>query len=106
MRRQYCHPSTFLYYREPLMLVEGYMQYLYDETGRRYLDMFAGIVTVRANASNATSPIFNFPPPSALIADSGGAGFPCPGPSRGVNFPDGLMLPFVPSTRSKFITTY
>jgi len=46
MRRQYCHPSTFLYYREPLMLVEGHMQYLYDETGRRYLDMFAGIVTV------------------------------------------------------------
>src|SRR5919204_5117178 len=46
LRRQYCHPSTFLYYREPLMLVEGYMQYLYDETGRRYLDMFAGIVTV------------------------------------------------------------
>ena len=46
MRRQYCHPSTFLYYREPLMVVEGFMQYLYDETGRRYLDMFAGIVTV------------------------------------------------------------
>ena len=22
MRRQYCHPSTFLYYREPLMVVE------------------------------------------------------------------------------------
>ena len=38
MRRQYCHPSTFLYYREPLMVVEGHMQYLYDETGRRYLD--------------------------------------------------------------------
>ena len=28
------------------MIVEGHMQYLYDETGRRYLDMFAGIVTV------------------------------------------------------------
>ena len=32
-RRQYCHPSTFLYYREPLMVVEGHMQYLWDETG-------------------------------------------------------------------------
>jgi alanine-glyoxylate transaminase/(R)-3-amino-2-methylpropionate-pyruvate transaminase len=52
MRRQYCHPSTFLYYREPLMLVEGYMQYLYDETGRRYLDMFAGIVTVSCGHSH------------------------------------------------------
>ena len=28
LRRQYCHPSTFLYYREPLMVVEGHMQYL------------------------------------------------------------------------------
>jgi alanine-glyoxylate transaminase / (R)-3-amino-2-methylpropionate-pyruvate transaminase len=29
-----------------LMIVEGKMQYLFDETGRRYLDLFAGIVTV------------------------------------------------------------
>jgi alanine-glyoxylate transaminase/(R)-3-amino-2-methylpropionate-pyruvate transaminase len=52
MRRQYCHPSTFLYYREPLMVVEGFMQYLFDETGRRYLDMFAGIVTVSCGHSH------------------------------------------------------
>ncbi|CAI5477520.1 unnamed protein product, partial [Closterium sp. Yama58-4] len=30
----------------PLHVVEGRMQYLYDEDGRRYLDAFAGIVTV------------------------------------------------------------
>ena len=29
-----------------LNIVEGKMQYLFDETGRRYLDAFAGIVTV------------------------------------------------------------
>jgi alanine-glyoxylate transaminase / (R)-3-amino-2-methylpropionate-pyruvate transaminase len=52
MRRHYCHPSLFLYYREPLMLVEGFMQYLFDETGRRYLDMFAGIVTVSCGHSH------------------------------------------------------
>jgi alanine-glyoxylate transaminase / (R)-3-amino-2-methylpropionate-pyruvate transaminase len=52
MRRQYCHPSTFLYYRDPLMVVEGHMQYLYDETGRRYLDFFAGIVTVSCGHSH------------------------------------------------------
>src|SRR5215212_3796926 len=46
MRRQYTNPAVFTTYREPLMIVEGYMQYLYDETGRRYLDLFAGIVTV------------------------------------------------------------
>jgi alanine-glyoxylate transaminase / (R)-3-amino-2-methylpropionate-pyruvate transaminase len=52
MRRRYGHPSTFLYYREPLMPVEGFMQYLWDETGRRYLDMFAGIVTVSCGHSH------------------------------------------------------
>ncbi len=46
MRKEYCNPAIFTLYKEPLMIVEGYMQYLYDETGRRYLDMLAGIVTV------------------------------------------------------------
>lgn len=46
MRRKYTNPAVFTLYGEPLLIVEGYMQYLYDETGRRYLDMFAGIVTV------------------------------------------------------------
>ena len=26
----------------------GYMQWLYDHTGKRYLDLFAGIVTISA----------------------------------------------------------
>ena len=34
------------------MIVEGHMQYLYDETGRRYLDIFAGIVTVSCGHSH------------------------------------------------------
>ncbi|MFL5592979.1 MAG: aspartate aminotransferase family protein [Gemmatimonadaceae bacterium] len=46
MRRQYTNPAIFTLYGEPLMIVEGHMQWLFDETGRRYLDMFAGIVTV------------------------------------------------------------
>jgi alanine-glyoxylate transaminase/(R)-3-amino-2-methylpropionate-pyruvate transaminase len=46
MRRQYMNPAIFTIYRDPLMIVEGFMQYLWDETGRRYLDMFAGIATV------------------------------------------------------------
>ncbi len=45
-RRKHANPAIFTYYREPLMIVEGRMQYLFDETGRRYLDLFAGIVTV------------------------------------------------------------
>jgi alanine-glyoxylate transaminase/(R)-3-amino-2-methylpropionate-pyruvate transaminase len=46
MRREFANPALFTLYRDPLMIVEGKMQYLFDETGRRYLDMFAGIVTV------------------------------------------------------------
>ena len=46
LRKQFLNPTIFTYYKEPLMIVEGHMQYLYDETGRRYLDGFGGIVTV------------------------------------------------------------
>jgi alanine-glyoxylate transaminase/(R)-3-amino-2-methylpropionate-pyruvate transaminase len=46
MRRAYCNPAISALYQEPLMIVEGHMQYLYDERGTRYLDLLAGIVTV------------------------------------------------------------
>jgi alanine-glyoxylate transaminase / (R)-3-amino-2-methylpropionate-pyruvate transaminase len=46
LRQRYAHPSLFTFYREPLLIVEGHRQYLFDETGRRYLDLFAGIATV------------------------------------------------------------
>jgi len=45
-RRRYCHPAIFTLYREPLLIVDGHMQYLFDENGRRYLDLLAGISTV------------------------------------------------------------
>ncbi|MFZ7126169.1 MAG: aspartate aminotransferase family protein [Desulfobacterales bacterium] len=46
LRSRHLSPSLLTYYRKPLMIVEGAMQYLYDETGRRYLDGFGGIVTI------------------------------------------------------------
>src|SRR5687768_3466299 len=46
MRKQFANPAIFTIYKDPIMLVEGHMQWLFDETGKRYLDMFAGIVTV------------------------------------------------------------
>jgi alanine-glyoxylate transaminase/(R)-3-amino-2-methylpropionate-pyruvate transaminase len=52
MRQQFCNPAIFTLYQDPLMIVEGHMQYLYDETGRRYLDLFAGIVTVSCGHSH------------------------------------------------------
>ncbi|MDA0803985.1 MAG: aspartate aminotransferase family protein [Planctomycetota bacterium] len=45
-RKQYLTPALLTYYKEPLMVVEGHMQWLFDETGRRYLDCLGGIVTV------------------------------------------------------------
>src|SRR4051812_47312309 len=46
LRQEYLTPGLLTYYREPLLVVEGHMQYLWDETGKQYLDGFAGIVTV------------------------------------------------------------
>jgi alanine-glyoxylate transaminase/(R)-3-amino-2-methylpropionate-pyruvate transaminase len=46
LRKQFMNPGIFLYYKKPLMIVEGRMQYVWDETGKRYLDGLGGIVTV------------------------------------------------------------
>ena len=46
LRKQFMNPGIFLYYKKPLMLVEGSMQYLWDDTGKRYLDGIGGIVTI------------------------------------------------------------
>lgn len=46
LRRQTVNPAVFTYYKEPLLIAEGHLQYLFDETGRRYLDLIAGIATV------------------------------------------------------------
>jgi alanine-glyoxylate transaminase/(R)-3-amino-2-methylpropionate-pyruvate transaminase len=46
LRKRYLTPALMTYYGNPIMIVEGSMQYLYDEKGRRYLDTFGGIVTI------------------------------------------------------------
>jgi len=45
-RKEFLSPGLFLYYKKPIMLVEGRMQYLWDEQGKRYLDGLGGIVTI------------------------------------------------------------
>ncbi len=52
LRRQYTNPAIFTLYQSPLMIVEGQGQYVWDETGRRYLDCFAGIVTLSCGHSH------------------------------------------------------
>jgi alanine-glyoxylate transaminase / (R)-3-amino-2-methylpropionate-pyruvate transaminase len=46
VRKEFLNPGIFHYYKKPLMLVSGRMQYVWDETGKRYLDGLGGIVTI------------------------------------------------------------
>lgn len=39
-------PSVLTFYKKPVMVHEGRMQWLFDIEGKRYLDLFGGIVTV------------------------------------------------------------
>ena len=54
LRKQYLSPGLITYYHDPLLIVEGHMQYLWDETGKQYLDAFAGIVTVSVGHCHPT----------------------------------------------------
>src|SRR2546422_4687293 len=46
LRKQFLNPGIFLYYKKPIMPVEGKGQYVWDESGKRYLDGLGGIVTI------------------------------------------------------------
>jgi 4-aminobutyrate aminotransferase-like enzyme len=46
LRKEFLTPALFHLYKQPLMIVEGRGQYVWDERGKRYLDGFAGIATV------------------------------------------------------------
>jgi len=48
LRGEFLTPALVTYYKNPIMIVDGHMQYLFDEKGKRYLDGFAGIVSVSA----------------------------------------------------------
>jgi alanine-glyoxylate transaminase / (R)-3-amino-2-methylpropionate-pyruvate transaminase len=46
IRKTNLSKSMITYYKEPVMINQGYKQWLWDINGKRYLDLFAGIVTV------------------------------------------------------------
>uniref|UniRef100_A0A3Q2YWI4 Alanine--glyoxylate aminotransferase 2, mitochondrial n=1 Tax=Hippocampus comes TaxID=109280 RepID=A0A3Q2YWI4_HIPCM len=48
IRRTNCHPMTMkvTYYKKPVYIHQGHMQWLWDVDGKRYLDLFAGVATV------------------------------------------------------------
>ncbi|MGI6093193.1 MAG: aspartate aminotransferase family protein [Veillonellaceae bacterium] len=51
-KREYLIPCVYHFYRQPMQLVKGEMQYLYDHTGKRYLDCFAGVSVVNCGHCN------------------------------------------------------
>src|SRR5256712_13084350 len=44
--RRYLFPCVTTYYEQPLALVSGEGLHVWDDAGRRYLDCFAGVLTV------------------------------------------------------------
>ncbi|CAL8279111.1 unnamed protein product [Merluccius merluccius] len=54
IRKLNCNPMTMkvTYYRSPVFIHQGHMQWLWDTEGRRYLDLFAGVATVSVGHCN------------------------------------------------------
>ncbi|XP_054733040.1 alanine--glyoxylate aminotransferase 2, mitochondrial isoform X2 [Anastrepha obliqua] len=46
IRQKHITPNIVPHFKKPLLIHSGHMQWLFDHEGRRYLDMFGGIVTV------------------------------------------------------------
>lgn len=52
LKQTYFYPNTMHFYKNPPHMVKGDMQYLYDETGKRYTDFFAGVTVLNCGHSN------------------------------------------------------
>ena len=52
LRAKHVLPLPAPMFARPIQIVEGRMQYLYDETGKEYLDGFAGVATVSIGHSH------------------------------------------------------
>ncbi|TKJ39748.1 aspartate aminotransferase family protein [candidate division LCP-89 bacterium B3_LCP] len=52
MRQEYLMPNHMLYYKKPIAIVQGRMQYVWDDQGKQYLDAIAGIVTISVGHCN------------------------------------------------------
>lgn len=50
--KEFLFPAVATYYQEPLALVRGEGQYVWDDAGNRYLDCFGGVLTVSVGHAN------------------------------------------------------
>src|SRR4051794_17536446 len=50
--KKFLFPAVSMYYQEPIALVRGEGNYVWDDQGRRYLDAFGGVLTVSVGHAN------------------------------------------------------
>ena len=50
--REFLFPAVATYYQEPLALVRGEGEYVWDDQGKKYLDAFGGVLTVSVGHAN------------------------------------------------------
>ncbi|MDQ3490875.1 MAG: aspartate aminotransferase family protein [Acidobacteriota bacterium] len=50
--KEFLFPAVATYYQEPLALVKGEGEYVWDDQGNRYLDCFGGVLTVSVGHAN------------------------------------------------------
>lgn len=51
-KREYLIPCVYHFYKKPMQIVRGEMQYLYDHTGKQYLDFYGGVSVMNAGHCN------------------------------------------------------
>jgi 4-aminobutyrate aminotransferase len=50
--QRFLFPAVSMYYQEPIALVRGEGNYVWDDQGRKYLDAFGGVLTVSVGHAN------------------------------------------------------
>ena len=50
--KEFLFPAVATYYQEPLALVRGEGEYVWDDAGNRYLDCFGGVLTISVGHAN------------------------------------------------------
>lgn len=51
-KKQYLMPCVYHFYKDPMLLKRGSMQYLYDHNDRQYLDMYSGVSVINSGHAN------------------------------------------------------
>ncbi|MCK5804783.1 MAG: aspartate aminotransferase family protein [Lentisphaeria bacterium] len=52
LKQRYTVPCLYHFYRDPPVFERGEMQYLFDTTGKRYLDVYSGVTVMNCGHSN------------------------------------------------------